>query len=48
MTMLVRLLQPLNAELSMVVTLPSAGITDALHPATNVLLFVLIRQFPLL
>ena len=48
MVMLSRLEQPENAELPMLVTLPSAGITLFLHPTINVLLSVSIRQFPAL
>ena len=46
--MLVSPLQPENAEFPMLVTLPSDGMTLFLQPATKVLLFVSIRQFPAL
>ena len=40
--------QPEKAYSPMVVTDPSLGITDVLHPATKVLLAVLMMQFPVL
>ena len=48
MVMLVRPVQSRNAELPMLVTLPSSGIELLLQPAIRVLLSVSIRQFPLL
>ncbi len=42
---LVKPMQPENAP-SMLVTLPSVGITLVLHPAISVLLSVSIKQFP--
>ena len=44
--MLVRLVQPENAPLPMLITLPSVGITLLLQPAIRVLLAVSIRQLP--
>ena len=44
--MLSRLLQPVNANSPMLVTLPSVGMTLLWHPAIKVLLSVSIKQFP--
>ena len=44
--MLVRPVHPENAQEPIDVTLPSVGITLALHPAINVLVAVSIRQLP--
>ncbi len=43
--MLFKPVQPKNAP-SMLVTLPSVGITLVLHPAISVLISVSIKQFP--
>ena len=48
MQMLVNSVQRANAVDAIEVTLPSSGMTLALQPTTNVLLSVLIMQFPLL
>ncbi len=45
---LVRPMQPLKAEESMLVTLPSVGITLVLQPEISVFVAVSIKQFPAL
>ena len=45
-SMLVKPLQPLNASLPMLVTLPSSGITLFLQPKIKVLLALSMRQLP--